>query len=133
MNEYEIWSTYQTSLISRAMFMLMVFFMAWFACRVSANVAANPNSNLLSKVVTSVFGLVVVYFGIVQQAFTVWTNQAAAYSLAQLEDRSDRFDNFIAFFSTGSEPTYSIMPDPFTAIFWLCIALFILVPLWIKS
>ena len=86
---------------------------AWFAARVTLNLVNSGNANLFTKLVTTVFGLLIVYFGIVQQAFTDWTTAGTAYALSQVEEPSGRFDSFIAFFAGEGEPTYSLIGDPF--------------------
>ena len=50
MNEYEIWSTYQLAMVSRAIFTLFVFFSGWFAARVTLNLVNSGNANMLSLI-----------------------------------------------------------------------------------
>ena len=101
MNEYEIWSTYQLAMVSRAIFTLFVFFSGWFAARVTLNLVNSGNANIFTKLVTTVFGLLIVYFGLIQQAFTTWSTEATAYALSQVDEPSGRFDSFIAFFAAS--------------------------------
>ena len=133
MNEYEIWSSYQLALVSRGIFTLFTFFAAWFAARVTLNLVNSGNANLFTKLVTTVFGLLIVYFGIVQQAFTDWTTAGTAYALSQVEEPSGRFDSFIAFFAGEGEPTYSLIGDPLITLFWVILGLYITLPLWINN
>ncbi len=52
MNEYEIWSTYQLAMVSRAIFLLFVFFAGWFAARVTLNLvnSGNARKRALNKI-----------------------------------------------------------------------------------
>ena len=70
------------------------------------------------------------WFGLVQQSFTTWTLETTAYQLSQLENIPAEAESFISFFGTEGVPVASVVPDPLTAIFWLCILAFILIPTW---
>ena len=133
MNEYEIWSTYQLAMVSRAIFTLFVFFAGWFAARVTLNLVNSGNANMFTKLVTTVFGVLIVYFGLIQQAFTTWTTEATAYALSQVDEPSGRFDSFIAFFASVGEPSYSLIGDPFITLFWIILGLYIILPLWVNN
>ncbi len=124
---FQIMQLFYTSMISRAIFTVGIFFMAWVALRVAKSVNENPN--LLGQVLSSVFGLVVCWFGLVQQSFTNWSIQSSTYQLCQLESIDPAAQVFVDYFGCAL-PEPSVMPDPLTGIFWLCILAFILVPTW---
>ena len=124
---FQIMQLFYTSMIGRAIFTVGVFFMAWVALRVAKSVNENPN--LIGQIFSTAFGLVVCWFGLVQQSFTNWTVQSTSYQLSQLETVPPTAQIFVDYF--GSDlPVPSVMPDPLNGIFWLCILMFILVPTW---
>ena len=78
---------------------------------------------------TTAFGLVVCWFGLVQQSFTTWSVESTSYQLCQLENIAPTAQVFVDYFGCAL-PEPSVIPDPLTGIFWLCILVFILVPTW---
>ena len=124
----QVMQLFYTSLISRGIFAIGIFFMAWVAMRVGRTVGENPN--IVAQLFSTAFGLVVCWFGLVQQSFTTWTLETTAYQLSQLENIPAEAESFISFFGTEGVPVASVVPDPLTAIFWLCILAFILIPTW---
>ena len=125
---FQVMQLFYTSLISRGIFTIGIFFMAWVAMRVGRTVVENPN--IVAQLFSTAFGLVVCWFGLVQQSFTTWTLETTAYQLSQLENIPAEAESFISFFGTEGVPVASVVPDPLTAIFWLCILAFILIPTW---
>ena len=125
---FQVMQLFYTSLISRGIFTIGIFFMAWVAMRVGRTVGENPN--IVAQLFSTAFGLVVCWFGLVQQSFTTWTLETTAYQLSQLENIPAEAESFISFFGTEGVPVASVVPDPLTAIFWLCILAFILIPTW---
>ena len=125
---FQVMQLFYTSLISRGIFTIGIFFMAWVAMRIGRTVSENPN--IVAQLFSTAFGLVVCWFGLVQQSFTTWTIETTAYQLSQLENIPPEAEAFISFFGTEGVPVASVMPDPLTAIFWLCILAFILIPTW---
>ena len=125
---FQVMQLFYTSLISRGIFTIGIFFMAWVAMRIGRTVGENPN--IVAQLFSTAFGLVVCWFGLVQQSFTTWTIETTAYQLSQLENIPPEAEAFISFFGTEGVPVASVMPDQLTAIFWLCILAFILIPTW---
>ena len=125
---FQVMQLFYTSLTSRGIFTIGIFFMAWVAMRVGRTVGENPN--IVAQLFSTAFGLVVCWFGLVQQSFTTWTLETTAYQLSQLENIPAEAESFISFFGTEGVPVASVVPDPLTAIFWLCILAFILIPTW---
>ena len=125
---FQVMQLFYTSLISRGIFTIGIFFMAWVAMRIGRTVGENPN--IVARLFSTAFGLVVCWYGLVQQSFTTWTIETTAYQLSQLENIPPEAEAFISFFGTEGVPVASVMPDPLTAIFWLCILAFILIPTW---
>lgn len=130
MDSFQIMQLFYASMISRAIFTVGIFFMAWVALRVAKSV--NENQNLLGQVFSTIFGALVCWFGLVQASFTNWSVQSSAYQLSQLESLSPSEQLFVDYFNVGL-PTVSVVPDPLNGLFWLCIFVFIIVPTWQKK
>ena len=127
---FQIMQLFYASMISRAIFTVGIFFMAWVALRVARSVS--ENQNLVGQIFSTIFGLVVCWFGLVQGSFTPWSTQSTAYQLSQLESISPTEQLFVDYFNVGL-PNVSVVPDPLNGLFWLCILVFILVPTWQKK
>tara|TARA_B100001113_G_scaffold303561_1_gene263514 strand:- start:1164 stop:1562 length:399 start_codon:yes stop_codon:yes gene_type:complete len=127
---FQIMQLFYASMISRAIFTVGIFFMAWVALRVARSVS--ENQNLVGQIFSTIFGLVVCWFGLVQGSFTTWSTQSTAYQLSQLESISPTEQLFVDYFNVGL-PNVSVVPDPLNGLFWLCILVFILVPTWQKK
>lgn len=126
-DSFQIMQLFYASMISRAIFTVGIFFMAWVALRVAKSVNENPS--LVGQIFSSIFGTVVCWFGLVQGSFTTWSVQSTAYQLSQLETITPTEQLFVDYFNVGL-PTVSVVPDPLNGIFWLCILIFILIPTW---
>ena len=124
---FQIMQLFYSSMIGRAIFTVSIFFMAWVALRVAKSV--NENQNLVGQIFSTAFGLVVCWFGLVQQSFTTWSVESTSYQLCQLENIDPTAQVFVDYFGCAL-PEPSVIPDPLTGIFWLCILVFILVPTW---
>ena len=118
MDSFQIMQLFYTSMISRAIFRVGIFFMAWVALRVAKSV--NENQNLLGQVFSTIFGALVCWFGLVQASFTNCSVKSSAYQLSQLESLSPSEQLFVDYFNVGL-PTVSVVPDPLNGLFWLCI------------
>ncbi|MDB9997355.1 hypothetical protein OAE05_03300 [Gammaproteobacteria bacterium] len=62
MTEYQVLSLMQLGFIQNAMYFVGLVLMTWLGFRMANNVRANPSSNMIGKVFTSVFCLFVASF-----------------------------------------------------------------------
>ena len=68
MGEYEIYSLFNTFLISNAIFFAGNAFLLWVAFRASLRTQEN-GGNLLTKILVSLFGLGIVYLNLQNQLY----------------------------------------------------------------
>ena len=62
MTEYQVLNLMQVGFIQNAMYFVGLVLMTWLGFRMANNVRANPSSNMIGKVFTSVFCLFVASF-----------------------------------------------------------------------
>ena len=68
MTEYQIISNFNLFLISNAMFQLGVFILLWAALRGSLRIY-DQGANIATKIISSLFGLGIVYNGLMVSGF----------------------------------------------------------------
>ena len=133
MEETQIWSLFAMQNVGISIYFVGMMFLVWVAFRVSKNISES-DGNILTKIVGSVFGLGVVFFGLGTNAIGDYVSGASAYSLSQLKasgvEISPMAETFIAMNGAGSVPEYSIYPGVIGAIWWLSVLIIILMPIW---
>ena len=132
MDEYQVWMLLAVQFMGAAIFFAATAFLIWVAFRVSKSVN-ETGGNIVFKLVGTVFGLGVVYNGLVLGGFMSNAFQSTAYSLGQLKESGGELsalaEGFIA--SNGADlPEFSIMPGVIGGIWWLSVLAIILLPIW---
>ena len=133
MEEYQVWMLLAVQSAGVMLFFLAMTFLIWVAFRVSKTINES-GGNILSKILGSIFGIGVVWFGYGSGIFLSVLNQGAAYSLSELKkagvEISSLADGFIADNGAGGLPEASFTGDPIAMIWWLSILLIILIGIW---
>ena len=133
MEETQVWSLFAMQNVGISIYFVGMMFLVWVAFRVSKGISEGTN-NIFTKVVGSVFGLGVVFFGLQVNAIGDYVGGSAAYSLSQLKSSgievSPMAENFIAMNGAGSAPEFSIYPGVIGVIWWLSVLIIILFPIW---
>ena len=131
--EYQIviWELFNLGRIGSAMITIGSILAIWLSLRVALNVRNNPETNMVSKILASIFGLSVIAISWVQ--FTIgsiyWTNTASAFNdiKSQGMEISDAAQRFIEFVGT-TEPATT--PTPLGMLFLIVAAIMILAQIW---
>ncbi len=133
MEEYQVWMLLAVQSAGVMLFFLAMTFLIWVAFRVSKTINES-GGNIVSKILGSIFGIGVVWFGYGSGIFLSVLNQGAAYSLSELKkagvEISSLADGFIADNGAGELPEASFTGDPIVMIWWLSILLIILIGIW---
>ena len=133
MEEYQVWMLLAVQSAGVMLFFLAMTFLIWVAFRVSKTINES-GGNIVSKILGSIFGIGVVWFGYGSGIFLSVLNQGAAYSLSELKkagvEISSLADGFIADNGGGGLPEASFTGDPIVMIWWLSILLIILIGIW---
>ena len=133
MEEYQVWMLLAVQSAGVMLFFLAMTFLIWVAFRVSKTINES-GGNIVSKILGSIFGIGVVWFGYGSGIFLSVLNQGAAYSLSELKkagvDISSLADGFISDNGAGNLPEASFTGDPIVMIWWLSILLIILIGIW---
>ena len=133
MEEYQVWMLLAVQSAGVMLFFLAMTFLIWVAFRVSKTINES-GGNIVSKILGSIFGIGVVWFGYGSGIFLSVLNQGAAYSLSELKkagvEISSLGDGFLADNGAGGLPEASFTGDPIVMIWWLSILLIILIGIW---
>ena len=133
MGEYEIYSLFNTFLISNAIFCAGNAFLLWVAFRASLRTQEN-GGNLLTKILVSLFGLGIVYLNLQNLGFLQVNWESTAYALSQLENISANAQRFVDFLNVTEAPTFSLIPaNPIFQVWWLVVIAMLLLPVWMKN
>lgn len=133
MDEYQLVSNFNLFLISNAMFQLGVFVLLWAALRGSLRIY-DQGANVFTKIISSLFGLGVVYNGLMVSGFFFINWQSTSYSLSQLENLSSSAQRFVDFLPVSSPPEFSLIPwNPILSVWWIVVVIALLGPIWIKK
>ncbi len=131
--EYQIviWELFNLGRIGSAMVAIGSILAIWLSLRIALNVRNNPETNIFSKLMASIFGLTVIAITWVQ--FTIgaiyWTNTSSAFNDIKAQDMeiSDAAQRFIEFVGT-TEPATT--PTPLGMLFLIVAAIMILAQIW---
>ena len=133
MTEYQILNMFWMQAISNAMFQLGVFVLLWAALRGSLRIY-DQGANLPTKIISSLFGLGIVYSGLQISGFFSINWRSASYSLGQLESLSPHAPRFVDFLPISEPPQFSLIPwDPITGVWWIVVVIALLAPIWVKK
>ena len=132
MTELDIWQTFQMSMTASGTFFFGCAFLIWVGFRVSMNIRNSGESNLLMKIIGSLFCLCTVWFMAVNVSFTAWNINSIAGGLQYLASTevviSDTAQDFIASANPGAP--YSIAPNAIQGLFLACVLLMQQLQIW---
>ena len=77
MEETQVWSLFAMQNVGISIYFVGMMFLVWVAFRVSKNISES-DGNILTKIVGSVFGLGVVFFGLGTNAIGDYVSGASA-------------------------------------------------------
>ena len=127
MDELQIWQNWQSGRLADAVVFIGSILAIWLALRVANLTRSNSETDVIAKIVSSIFGMCVVAGS--WMAYTIsantWTLTAGA--LESLNEKSEVAKGFIEYVGvTGGVST----PDPLGMVFLIVIALMILTLIW---
>lgn len=139
MNEVEIYNNLNNSLIATGLFFIGWSFLVWVAGR-AVTIAIENNAGIITKLVTTLFGLTAVWQFNNVLNFVPWNFAGAGHSLAVLKNsgtdlsaRSEAFVNMTGS-SAAEVPQFSLIPsDPIVLVFILSALYLVVGRLWVGN
>ena len=133
MTEYQIMNSFNMFMISNAMFQLGVFLLFWITFR-WVRAIYTIVVELIEKILCSVFGLGVVFNGLMVSGFFYANWEGTSYALSQLESLSPTAQSFVDYLPVDTLPEVSLIPwNPVMIVWWLAVIVAILYPVWMKK
>ena len=137
MNELDILNHFQLTFIANAVYMLTFTGLVFITFRL-IRFQREQNSNILGKILVSVFGLCTVFYGFTVFSYLRNAQLAQSFRLSELKESGVKLstvtDSFIEFtgytVSEGWPPAF--MPEPAANIFLITFALMIIAGTWLK-
>ena len=133
MSEFEILLYSQNSFQQNAAYLLVVTILVCLNFYLIRR-AREINMTVYGKALTSLFGLMTVYFGWTVGTFLISTQVNMAYSLTELKNSgtniSSTSEAFITYMGNPTGPYMANVPDTPSMIFWGVIALMFLLGMW---
>ena len=134
MEEFQIWQIWSSNRIGSSLTGIGAILSVWLSMRIALNTRNNPETNLLTKIISSAFGLVVLAFAWINFTTIANTWIAAARSLSELKangtEVSSTADGYIAYVGTTEAVT---MPLPLGIAFIVVSGLIILGQIWLPK
>jgi len=141
MNEIEIFTSLNNTLTATGLFAITWAFLVWVAGR-AVTIAIENNAGIITKIVTTIFGLSALWQFNFTFAYVPWSFGTAAHSLAVLKsngtDLSLNGEAFLNAFpgevSASAAPVFSVIPNnPFYALFILSALYLVVGRLWVGN
>ena len=141
MNEIEIFSSLNSTLTATGLFAIAWAFLVWVAGR-AVTIAIENNAGMLTKIVTTLFGLSALWQFNFTFAYIPWSFGTAAHSLAVLKsngtelslNREAFLNGFPGEVSATAAPVFTVIPsDPFYLVFILSALYLVVGRLWIGN
>ena len=134
MEEFQIWQIWTSNRIGSGLVGIGSILAVWLSMRIALNTRNNPETNLLTKIISSAFGLVVLAFAWVNTTTIANTWIAAARSLSELKasgtEISSTADGYIEYVGTTDAVT---SPLPLAIAFIVVSGLIILGQIWLPK
>ena len=134
--EYQIviWELFNLGRIGNAMVGIGTILAIWLSLRIAVNTRSNPETNILAKILSSAFGLIVVANSWIQWTIgsVYWTNTAGAfvYMRSQGFQISQAAESFIDYVGTTEAAT---TPTPLGMVFLAVVTIIILAQIWMPK
>ena len=136
MDQYQTLTYLQAALITNAVYAFSTFFLLWVAFRFAGRLREGGGT-LFAKALTTIFGLMIIWQGMLLFAARSLSFSAAAKSLRAIKASGQTLGaQAEAMLSTpfvpaaGVEPQFNIFGDPASVIFWLVVAVMLLGVIW---
>ena len=133
MEELQIWTLYSSNRIGTALVSLGIILSIWLSLRIAAATRASDETNLLGKILSSAFGLVVLTFSwgqyTIAQNIRVATAQALSNAKESGAELSQVGEGFIANIGTD----FTTTPIPLGIIYLVVTGAIILGQIWLPK
>ena len=134
MEEFQIWSIWSSNRIGTSLMGIGTVLGVWLSMRIAMNTRNNPETNLFTKLVSSAFGIIILFAAWINFTLGVNTNISSAIALSQLKEEAGSIstvaEGYIDYIGTTDPVT---MPLPLGIAFILVSGVIILWQIWLPK
>lgn len=139
MDQYQTLTYLQNSLNTNAIYAFSTFFLLWVAFRFAGRLR-DGDASMAGKIACTLFGLLVIWQGLILFASRLYSLATAAKGLRSLKAsgqtlsaQADGFLNTPFAPAAGVEPQFGVFADPASVLFWLVATVMLLGVIWIPA
>ena len=133
MEELQIWTLYSSNRIGTALVSLGIILSIWLSLRIAAATRASDETNLLGKILSSAFGLVVLTFSWGQYTIAQNIRVATAQALSNAKESGVELSQVAEGFITNIGTEFTTTPIPLGIIFLVVTGAIILGQIWLPK
>ena len=133
MEELQIWTLYSSNRIGTALVSLGIILSIWLSLRIAAATRASDETNLLGKILSSAFGLVVLTFSWGQYTIAQNIRVATAQALSNAKESGAELSQVAEGFITNIGTEFTTTPIPLGIIFLVVTGAIILGQIWLPK
>ena len=134
MEEFQIWNIWSSNRIGTSLMGIGTILGVWLSMRIAMNTRNNPETNLFTKLVSSAFGIIILFAAWINFTLGVNTNISSAIALSELKEEAGSIstvaEGYIDFIGTTDPVT---MPLPLGIAFILVSGIIILGQIWLPK
>ena len=133
MEELQIWTLYSSNRIGTALVSLGIILSIWLSLRIAAATRASDETNLLGKILSSAFGLVILTFSWGQYTIAQNIRVATAQALSNAKESGAELSQVAEGFITNIGTEFTTTPIPLGIIFLVVTGAIILGQIWLPK
>tara|TARA_B000000565_G_scaffold67866_1_gene46859 strand:- start:222 stop:626 length:405 start_codon:yes stop_codon:yes gene_type:complete len=133
MEELQIWTLYSSNRIGTALVSLGIILSIWLSLRIAAATRASDETNLLGKILSTAFGLVILTFSWGQYTIAQNIRVATAQALSNAKEGGAELSQVAEGFITNIGTEFTTTPIPLGIIFLVVTGAIILGQIWLPK
>jgi|TARA_B100000614_G_scaffold99981_1_gene89871 hypothetical protein len=133
MEELQIWTLYSSNRIGTALVSLGIILSIWLSLRIAAATRASDETNLLGKILSTAFGLVILTFSWGQYTIAQNIRVATAQALSNAKESGAELSQVAEGFITNIGTEFTTTPIPLGIIFLVVTGAIILGQIWLPK
>jgi len=133
MDELQVWTLFSSNRIGTGLVSIGIILAIWLSLRIAAATRASDEANILTKILSSAFGLTVVAFAWQQYTIAGNIRVASAQSLSGLKENGAELSNVAEGFIANVGTEFSTTPVPLGIVFLAVTAIIIVLQIWLPK
>ena len=133
MEELQIWTLYSSNRIGTALVSLGIILSIWLSLRIAAATRASDETNLLGKILSTAFGLVILTFSWGQYTIAQNIRVATAQALSNAKESGAELSQVAEGFITNIGTEFTTTRIPLGIIFLVVTGAIILGQIWLPK